>query len=111
MKDNGVSKRMLLIGSLKNIRLSLNVKRIVSPKISRNDLKNLIEEEKAGNTVLSSMIDDVFNDYFKPLRNEEPSDKSIMSLNDMQKMVDAGISLVKRDNHFKTNSENGKDAA
>lgn len=54
-----------IIDRLLNIRLSLKIKKLVSPTISRNDLKKMVDDEVKGtNKEVKDAINNVFEEYF-----------------------------------------------
>ena len=122
-KNNNGSKRMILINSLMDMRLSLSVKRIISPKIKKKDLKEIVDGAKAklSDNILEKEIDKVFDEYFKEKGKNEPQiNSNVISLNDMEQMINKesefkdegrGISFAKRDNHFNSSTEGKKEAA
>lgn len=122
-KNNNISKRMILINSLMDMRLSLSVKRIISPKIKKKDLKEIIDGAKAklSDNILEKEIDKVFDEYFdKKEQNEPQINNNVISLNDMEQMINKesefkdegqGVSFIKKDNHFNSSTEGKKEAA
>ena len=56
--------RSLLLDILLSIRLSLSLKRITSPTIKRDELRNLVNDNKAEkDKAVNDAIDDVFEKY------------------------------------------------
>ena len=85
--ENPHQKRILeienTINTLFDIRLSLSVKKIVSPFIKRSELVKIIDDvTKDADTFVKTEIDKVFDEYLSPkkdtlLKNPMPNKKDI----------------------------------
>lgn len=85
--ENPHQKRILeienTINTLFDIRLSLSVKKIVSPFIKRSELVKIIDDvTKDADTFVKAEIDKVFDEYLSPkkdtlLKNPMPNKKDI----------------------------------
>lgn len=106
-----------------DMRLSLSVKRIISPKIKKKDLKEIVDGAKAklSDSILEKEIDKVFDEYFN-VKEEKKSqiNNNVISLNDMENMMSKesgfkdegqGVSFIKKDNHLNSSTEGRKEAA
>lgn len=117
------------IDALMDIRLSLGVKKIISPTIKKAELLKIINntKEKITNNEVKKEIDKVFEEYLpsKTLKPNIPSAKDIWNntsqdvsrlgveskideaLNDAfeDNAAEKGVSMVKKDRHFKNSSD------
>ena len=81
------NQRKELIDALLNVRLSLNVKKIVSDRIEKNELKKLIEEQtiKLQDVKVKGEIDNLFEEYF----GSKEKDNSTLSIEEMGKIIES----------------------
>lgn len=75
--ENPHQKRILeienTINTLFDIRLSLSVKKIVSPFIKKDELVKIIDDAtKDADTFVKAEIDKVFDEYLSPIKDNKP---------------------------------------
>lgn len=119
-------ERKKVIDSLLDIRLSLSIKKITKKTISKDELKNIIDDskQKTESNKVKLEIDKVFDEYFVSKKEErtESNENKSLSIEEMENIVNSkinfkeegnairGTSLVKRDSHFNSSSSTDKAA-
>lgn len=99
--------RTNLIDSLLNIRLTLTVKKIISDKIERKELQNIVLEEmsKSSNEEVKSAINDVFVEYFDK-KMDKTTGENVLSNNDKLSIDDMNFIINSRINDKHTTQKN-----
>ena len=112
-KENSHAVKLKEIGnkidSLLDIRFNLKIKRIVSDKISKSDFKEIISKtiENFKNDAVKKEIESLFSvDLISMEKHEEKSDTSDLLESEGNTK---GVSLVKRDGHYNSSSQNNKE--
>ena len=104
--------RSKLIDALLEIRLSLSVRKIVSPTIMKSEFKKILDGTKEKFAEVSIALDGVFEQYFpkrqegKIMFNSFPPNSND-NINEYEEGGNKkGVSLVKRDNnHFNSSND------
>lgn len=119
-----------VIDTLLDIRLTLCIKKLQKPTISKEELNKIVNEslEKAKDEKVSTEIDKVFSEYLdsKDKNNKDNNlDNKELSVNDMEKIINGemksssfvdqgnekGTTLIKKDNHFNSANDSTNQAA
>ena len=115
MVDMPKSFKSSLIDALLEIRLTLSIKKIVSPTIMRSEFKKILDDTKERFVEVNDALDEAFNEYFPTAKKEnnviefsnfEPSKEVSFEDGGAEK----GRSLIKRDSHFNSSSNNNQAA-
>lgn len=97
-----------MIDSYMNVRLSLSVKAVINNGITKKEKDEVIESAKkqANDLMVSEELD-----YYSAIIDELYKQKQSLSMEDMEKAINGnnysdtgqekGVSLIKRDGHFK----------
>ena len=113
--DAPKSFRSNLIDALLEIRLSLSIKKIVSPTIMKSEFKKILDDTKERFTQVKDALDNVFDEYFPKTEKEN----NVISFAEFTKKeepvyegtgMEKGTSLVKRDGHFNSSGNNNQAA-
>ena len=109
------SLRSNLIDALLEIRLSLSIKKIVSPTIAKSEFKKILDDTKGKFIEVKDALDDVFEEYFPRAKKEN----NVIEFAEFARSKESsfeergsekGRSFVKRDGHFNSSSS-GNQAA
>ena len=107
--------RSKLIDALLEIRLTLSIKKIVSPTIMKSEFKKILDDTKERFIEMKNALDDVFDEYFPKAKKEN----NIIEFSEFTKKEEPvyeetgagkGASLVKRDGHFNSSANNNQAA-
>ena len=105
------SLRSKLIDALLEIRLSLSIKKIVSPTIAKSDFKKMLDGTKQKFGDVKDALVKVFEEYF-PVEKKEESKKDLVEIYKKEEPAyedggsEKGAAMVKRNNnHFNSSRE------
>lgn len=109
------SFRSNLIDALLEIRLTLSIKKIVSPTIMKSEFKKILDDTKERFNEVKDALDNVFDEYFPRAKKEN----NVIEFAEFARSKESsfedggaekGRSLVKRDGHFNSSANNNQAA-